>query len=811
MLKNYIKIALRNFGRNKGYTFINIFGLAAGITCFTLIMLYVQDELSYDRYHTQADRIYRVVEVIEGAEESSSQPFPTGPTLSSDFPHLVSASVRFFNLQAPSLVISYEPPEGEVRSFNERRFFFADSTVFDIFSFDLLRGNERTALNRPGTVVLTRSAARRYFGNEDPIGKNLLFEDEYPLEVTGLLAEPPRNSHFTFDLLASFATLRNTVYAQNPQVLENWYWNPAWTYVLLEEGADPESLEAQFPGFVEKYWPEAIKEQAWLYLQPLTDIHLYSHLDYEIAANSDISYVYIFSVIAIFVLLIACINFMSLSTARSSIRAKEVGLRKVAGAFRGQLVVQFLVEAVLMALLALVLALPLIDQLLPVLNAMADKSITLNLAGNWSVAALLAALVLGVGVASGLYPALYLSSFQPARVLKGSSRTGTGSSGLSVLFRKGLVVAQFSISVALIAGTFIAARQLDFLREARLGFDEEQVVMVPILRTSVSSRYDAIKDELLGDSHIRAVTISEDIIGSKYQTNTFQPEGTTEPTQFMRMFVHDDVIETFGIELLAGRDFSELRSADSLGLIINEAMVRHLGWGSPQEALGKSMGPFGDVERRVVGVTDNFHFSSLHRPVGPFVLSRLPDNRQMLNFFGRYLAVRIAPDDPQGALAAIENVWSRYVSDRPFEYLFVDQEIDRLYRSEENLSRVAGAFSVLAILIACLGLFGLATFSAERRVKEIGIRKVLGASMANIVSLLNREFLLLVAVGFVIAVPIAWFAMYTWLSDFAYRIEINPVVFLLAGGLALLVALGTVSWHSVRAALIDPVESLRSE
>lgn len=811
MIKNYLKIAFRNFSRNKGYVFINVFGLAAGITCFVLITLYVQDELAYDQYHENADRIYRVVEVVSDAEESSSQPFPAGPTLREDFPHLVSSSVRFFNLQAPSLAISYEPSNGEQRSFNERRFFFTDSTVFDVFSFDLLRGDENTALDRPGTVVLTRNAAQRYFGSEDPIGKTLMFEGQHPLEVTGLLAEPPRTSHFTFDFLASFSTLRSTVYAQNPQTLENWYWNPVWTYVQLKEDVSPETLEAQFPDFVQKYFPEQLKDQMHMYLQPLTDIHLYSNLDFEIAANSDITYVYIFSVIAIFVLLIACINFMSLATARSATRAKEVGLRKVSGAVRGQLIRQFLTESTLLSLVALILAVPLIDMLLPVLNNMSGKTITLNLAENWSLVGLLGLVTLGVGLISGLYPALYLSSYSPVQVLKGSSRTGTGTGGTSALFRKGLVVAQFAISIALIAGTFIATWQLDHLRQARLGFDQEQVVMVPILRTSVASRYAAIKDELLQHTGVRSVTIAEDILGSKYQTQTFQPEGTTEPQQYMRMFVYDDALATFGIELLAGRDYSEERADEGLGIIINEAMVRHLGWGSPKEAIGRSMGDFGDTQARVIGVTENFHFASLHRPVGPFVLPRLPDNLGALNFFGRYLAIRIAPDDPQGALASIEETWNSFIPGTPFEYLFVDQEMDRLYRAEENLSRVAGAFSILALMIACLGLFGLAAYSAEQRVKEIGIRKVLGATVTNIVSLLSKDYLRLVAIGFVIAVPVSWYVMNRWLADFAYRIEINPLVFLMAGGLVLLVAILTVSWQAVKAAFMNPVNSLRNE
>ncbi|MDX1531688.1 MAG: ABC transporter permease, partial [Rhodothermales bacterium] len=508
MLKNYLKVAVRNLRRWKGYAAINVFGLSTGIACFVLIALFVQDELSYDRYHEKADRIYRMVEVIEGAEESASQPLPVGAAIAETYPHLVEAAVRFFNLQAPTLAISYEPEGGTPRAFNEAEFFFADSTVFDVFSFELVRGDEATALDRPHTVVLTAAAAERYFGDADPLGKTLLLEEQHALEVTGVLAEVPPTSHFTFDFLASFSTLRNSVFGPNAQILENnWYWNPAWTYVLLQENVAPETLEAEFPGFVEQNWPDIIKDQSWLYLQPLTDIHLHSRLDFEIRPNSDDLYVYVFSVIAVFVLLTACINFMNLSTVRSMSRAKEVGMRKAVGAFKGQLVGQFLSESVLLSGIALVVAVPAVWLLLPVLNGMAGKAITLNpLVVPWLLPALVA-VALGVGVLAGLYPAFVLSRHEPARVLKGSLRTGTGG-GASALLRRGLVVAQFGISIALIAGTFVAVQQLEYLRSARLGFDTEEVVMVPILRTPAGQQYDAIKGALLQHPNIQAVTIA---------------------------------------------------------------------------------------------------------------------------------------------------------------------------------------------------------------------------------------------------------------------------------------------------------------
>ena len=809
MLKNYLKVAVRNLRRWKGYAAINVFGLATGLACFVLIALFVHDELSYDRYHTKADRIYRMVEIIEGAEESASNPLPVGAAVAETYPQFVEAAVRFFNLQAPTLAISYEPADGPARAFNEAAFFFADSTVFDVFDFALVRGDRATALDRPNTVVLTESAAQRYFGDADPVGKTLMFEEQHALEVTGVLAEVPATSHFTFDFLASWSTLRASVYAQNPGILDfNWYWNPAWTYVLLRDGVQPEALEAQFPDFIAQNWPDQIVDQSILYLQPLTDIHLTSRLDFEIRPNSDELYVWVFSLIAIFVLLTACINFMNLSTARSMSRAKEVGMRKAIGAFKGQLVGQFLSESVLLSTISLVVALPLVWALLPVMNAMADKAITLNpFAVPW-LWPLLALVALGVGALAGLYPAFVLSSYEPAHVLKASGRTGTGG-GASDLLRRGLVVAQFGISIALIAGTFVAASQLDYLRSARLGFDAEQVVMVPILRTPAVQQYDAIKGDLLSHPGVQAVTISEDVLGSKYQTNTYLPEGFTDPVQFPRLSVHHDFAKTFGIRMVAGRDYEEGRD-EGPAVIINESMVKRLGWASPQDAIGRSMGPAGqngELRREVVGVTEDFHFASLHQPIAPFVFDQL--NNPF--FFGRYLAIRITPDDVRGTLADIEGTWQTFLPDRPFEYLFVDQELDQLYRAEENLSRVAGAFSILAILIACLGVFALAAYAAEQRKKEIGIRKVLGASVPALVALLSKDFVRLVLVAFVVAAPVTYFAAQRWLGAFAYQVPVGPSPFLVAGFLALGIALATVSFHAIRAATANPTSTLRAE
>jgi len=573
MFQNYIKVALRNLAKHKGYSFINVFGLAIGISAFVLILLYVQDEISYDRYHEKSDRIYRIVELIEGAEESSSAPFPTGQTLASDFPHLVEKSVRFFNMQAPTLAMSYSPPSGDIVRFNESRFFFTDSTVFDVFDFDIIVGNPAKILSLPNTIVVTRSTAKKYFGDEDPIGKILKFENQQTLdfEVVGVIEDVRANSHFKFDFLASLMTL-NQFSREGEFQGNNWFWNPCWTYILLPENVNPEVLEEQFPAFVDKYFPPNIKADVKLWLQPLNDIHLTSRLDFEIGPNSDIAYVYIFSAVAFFILLIACINFMNLATARSSQRAREVGMRKAVGAERIQLISQFLGESMVLALFGLLVAIPLIYSALPVLNSFANKALVFAPLNNGLLVVSLIVVVISVGTLSGLYPAFYLSAFQPSHVLKGTLSVGRASA--ATILRKGLVATQFGISILLIIGTVAAYNQLDFLRNKKLGFDKERVVMVPIQLTSIHPRYKAFKAEELQHSRILSMTVLEDIPGSKYQTNNYQLEGKTESQQFPRMVVHDDLVKTLGMELAAGRAYSEDFPADSAeSIMVNEAFV----------------------------------------------------------------------------------------------------------------------------------------------------------------------------------------------------------------------------------------------
>jgi len=800
-VKNYFNIAVRNLIRQKGYSLINALGLSLGVACFILILLFIQDELRYDRYHEKANRIYRLTENIAPAERSSSQPFSVAPTLAHDYPAMIEHAVRFFNMQAPTLTLDNGP---QLR-FNERKFFFVDSTVFEVFTFPFAKGDPKTALLEPYAVVMTEAMAKKYFGSTDAMGQTLRFEGQHNLKVTGIIAPVPENSHFKFDFLASFSTITGMQNGVKPQ---GWNWNPCWTYLLLTEGTSPEALAAQLPGFVKAYFPDNIRDRVSLHLQALTNIHLRSHLDFEIEPNSNIAYVYIFSVIAGFVLLIACINFMNLATARSAKRAREVGMRKVLGAERAQLIRQFLGESFIMSLLAVALALPLVDLSLPFLNAFLGKALALDLFGNSVLLPSLIGVVVLVGFAAGIYPAFVLSAFRPLQVLKGRLNL-TGFDWTAVM-RKGLVITQFAISIILIIGTLFAYKQLRYLQQAHLGFDKEQVVMINILRANLASRYEELKNRLLQNSNVLRVTTSEEVLGSKYQTNPFKPQGFTENQQFQRLMVGHDFVETFNLELVAGRSFSkEYSTDDSLAVMINEAMVRHLNWGSPQAALGK-----GFIGRRrtqvVIGVLKDFHYASLHNSIGPFVLD-MADTEGQHNFFDRYLAVRIAPENFQETLAALQQTWSEFLPNRPFEYFFMDDEFEKLYRAEANLSRIAGAFAAFAIFVGCLGLFGLTSFTSEQRTKEIGIRKTLGASVANVTALLSKDFIKLVLLANVVAWPVAWFAMNEWLQNFAYRIETSWWVFALAGGLALLIALLTVSTQAIKAALANPVESLRYE
>ena len=798
MLKNYIKVALRAMRKQTVYSVINVAGLSIGIACCCFIFLYVQDEFSYDQYHANADRIVRIAEDLKTSSETlyqaTSSP-PMGAAFVNDFPEVLD-KVRF---TSTSGLFQYQD-----RRFQEDNLFFADSSVFEVFSFELLQGNPKTALVAPWSLVLTEAAARKYFDDESPLGQTLTDEDNNTFTITGIMAEVPRNSHFTFDGLISFSTWE-TFY---PDTDNAWFWNGFYTYLLLEEGTDKTVLEAKVPDFIERHMGEQSRQIGMGYemlpLIPLTDIHLTSHRTWELATNGNRLYLYIFSAVAVFILLIACINFMNLATARSAERAKEVGLRKVVGAKRVQLTGQFLSESFLMTVLAMLLALGLCWVLMPFFNTLTEKSLGLGSLLNRTNGTWLIGVVLVVGVVAGGYPALVLSGFRPVRVLKGQFR----STDQGALLRKGLVVFQFAVSMILIVGTAVVMQQLSYLQAQNLGFTQEQMLVLNYNYDDEVQRHaEAIKQTFLTHPGVVRAATSMTTPGTE-PTNLFTrveiDEGDEREANLNYYPVDFDFIDTYDLEVLAGRGFSRDFPTDTLeSIVINEAMLAHFGWATPEEALEKKF-IRGRSTMKVIGVVRDFNYRSLREHVQPLGLFIGPG-------WTRYLSLRLRTDALQSTMAAIEHQWEALVPQRPFDAFFLDDHFNRQYRAEERFAALFRYFAGLGILIACLGLFGLASFTAQQRTKEIGVRKVLGATVGQILVLLSKDFARLVLIAFVVATPVAYFAMDWWLASFAYRADMEAWLFMIAGLLAFVIAGLTVSYQALKAAYANPVEALRYE
>ena len=803
MIWNYLKITFRNIYKRKFYAFINITGLAIGIAGFLIISLYIADELSYDRYHSKANQIYRLVNVydFEGVGENSvSSPFPVAFALKNDYPDMVENVVRVFNFQAPRSFIEYKE-----NRFNEKRFFFADSTFFEIFDHQFVSGNPKTALNEQSSVVITESTAKRYFGNEDPMGKLIKFEKQLNLKVSGIIKDVPKQSHFQFDFIASLSTTKQSFGGAYPKT---WVWNPCWTYLQLHEKTIPNNLEAAFPDFIEKYFYDAEKDNISLYLQALSDIHLKSHLDYEIEPNNSIISIYILSALALFILIIAIINYMNLATATSSTRAKEIGIKKVTGAYRWQLFVQFLGESIMVSFIALLVALIFIEFLLPGFNDFTGKNILIQRLlepGNILI-------VIGIGLFSGLisgvYPAIYLSGFNPISILKGSLRHGT-KSGLS---RKILVVLQFTISIVFIISTSLIHDQLKYMRNADLGFNKENIIVVPINRTPIASIYKSFKGELLQNANITSVTVMDDIFGSAHNTHEFRPEGLPEDQwQFYpALVVKYDFLKTFDIKILAGRDYMEENKTDpAKGILINEAMVQHMGWDNNEAAIGKKFSSLRG-EERVIGVFNNFNVTSLHEKSGPFVFNMKEDPRTIM-FFMKYMAVRVVPGSEKEVLGYLEKQWGKTDNDRPFEYFILSDYLARMYKDEDNLSGLSKLLTGIIIIIALMGLLGLTSFLVEQKTKEIGIRKVMGASALDIIKSISKEFIWLILISSFLAWIVAYFIIIDWLNRFAYQVSINWLIFIEAALFALILAMAITSIRAYIASKANPVETLNYE
>jgi putative ABC transport system permease protein len=785
MIKNYIKIALRNLTRHKGYSLINITGLAIGMACCILILLWVQDELRFDRFHKNADNICRVIQDIKFSDHSTTWAItqgPLGPSLKEDFPEIVNftrVTGRRFRLN-----------HGD-QSFDEV-LGMADGSIFEMFTFPLIEGDPQTALSDPHSIVLTEEMAKKYFGDEHPIGKILKADDQYDFLVTGIMEEFPLNSHFRYDFLIPFIFGRELKYT-----VDNWRNSQFSTYVQVQEGISYQEVVQKISGYL--YEKPTIEKDAKLNLQPLERIHLYSNYEFD-RPHGDITYVTIFSLIAFFILLIACINFMNLTTARSANRAREVGMRKVAGAYRRDLVRQFFGESILLAFIALIFAVGIVVLLLPVFNDLAAKELSFGISGNVHALLVLVGIALLTGIIAGSYPALFLSAFQPAIVLKGTLHSGTRGS----IFRKVLVVLQFSLTILLIVCTTIVYNQMNFMRNRKLGYHKEYLVYAA-LRGDMRQQFDVVKEELLKNPNILDVTSSGNTptYGYNFSNSLWRWEGQDPDEEILMRasFIDYNYFETFGMEIIEGRSYSKEFSTDPTeALIVNEEAVKVMGMESP---LGKQLG-IGDNQAKIIGVVKNYHFRSLKQEIEPLILILNPQNCWAL-------FARLNSEDVSKTIGHMEKIWGQFAPGYPFNYRFMDEAIDNLYRSEQQIGTLFGYFSILAIFISCLGLFGLASFMAEQRTKEIGIRKVLGATVSNILLLLSKEFAKWVLIANLIAWPVAYYAMNRWLQGYAYRINIALWSFILAAVLALAIALFTVSYQAVRAATANPADALRYE
>ena len=785
MFKNYLKIALRNIKRHKGYSFINIVGLAIGMACCILILLWVQDELSYDRFHENADDIYRVIQDINFTDHSTTWAItqgPLGPSLKEDYSEIINA-VR---ITGRGLRLTYDE-----KSYDEG-VGMADGSIFEMFTFPLIKGDPATALSDPFSIILTEEMAAKYFGEEDPIGKIIKADNQWDFQVTGVMKNVPRNSHLQFDFLIPFIFGRELNYT-----VDRWGNSQFRTYVQLQKGVAGQEVIQKISGHL--FEKPTIEKDARLNLQALTWIHLYSNYEYD-SAHGDIMYVTLFSIIAFFILLIACINFMNLATARSGNRAKEVGMRKVAGAHRTDIIKQFYGESILLAFIALLFAVVFVWLLLPVFNNLAAKELSMNLSGNLSILLGLLCIAILTGIISGSYPALFLSAFQPVMVLKGSRLSGSKGS----IFRKILVVFQFSLTILLIVCTAGVYNQINYMRNRKLGYDREHMIYFG-MRGDMRTQFDAVKNELLQNPNILGVTASSNVptYGYTFSNSLWRWEGQSPDEEILMraVFIDVDYFKTFGMEIAEGRSFSREFPTDATeAIMINEEAVKAMGM---ESAIGKRLS-IQDNNFNIIGVVKNYHFRSLRQKIDPLILIYNPGN-------SRALFARLRSDNIPQTIGYIENLWKKFAPGFPFNYRFLDEALDMLYRSEQRIGTLFQYFSFLAILISCLGLLGLASFMAEKRTKEIGIRKVLGASISNIAMLLSKEFTKWVLVANVIAWPIAYFAVSKWLQSYVYKANITIWSFILSGVLALFIALITVSYQSIKAALANPIDSLRYE
>jgi putative ABC transport system permease protein len=808
MLYNYLKIAYRSLLKYKFISFINVSGLAIGFTCCLLIVGYILNEISYDRSNPKANDIYRVSRKFHSDKgvlslQLASVAPPFGPLLINEYPD-IQKMTRVLNIGNPAMKY------GD-KNFNEKEVYAADENFFSFFNVKVVKGDSKTALNQPGALMLSEEVAEKYFGNQDPVNQVVRLYNQYNMKVTGVYKAFPVNSHFHPRILVSFNTLKDPAIYGEEQLRTNWGNNSFMTYLMLPENYPAESLEKKFPAFLDKHMAGQYgggKPSLFttINLQKLTDIHLLSHMDDEAEPNGDIKRVYVFSAIALFILLIACINYMNLATARSVLRAREIGIRKVTGATKGELIAQFLTESVLITLIALLIAFVLTAICFPLMNRLSGLDLTVDSLLKWNILLPVIIIPVLVGLLSGLYPALFMSSFQPIKTLKGFLKVGSGN----VSFRQVLVVLQFSISIILIISTAIVFQQLHFMQKTNLGYDRQHIVTIDY-NNSLVPNYQSFRQQLLQHPGIEAAGRSSRTPTGRLldsQGSGIIKDDSIAPSNADLKYVmaDDQFIPAYKIKVVAGRNFSKEFGTDTSAYILNETAAKTLGFQNPADIVGKSMS-YGGNMGRVIGIMGDFHFESMHQKIVPLVLFT---DRSTGNSFSD-ISIRISGKNIPAAISHIQSTYKKFLPEVPFQYSFLDEKFQRLYESELKQGSIFAVFSGIAIFIACLGLFGLSAFAITQRFKEIGVRKVLGASVNSIVQLLSKDFLKLVAVAAVIAFPVAWYAMHTWLQDFAYRVTIAWWIFLLAGIIAAFIAIITISTQAIKAALSNPVKSLRSE
>jgi len=790
MIRNYLKVAWRNLVKNKVFSLINILGLTIGITVCMMIFLFIMNEFSVDKFHKQGKNIYRV---MRGYDVTKNRvPYLSGPyatALLNDFPGEIKKAVR---VMVSNGLVSF----GDV-SFNEKKLYIADDGFFTLFSFPLVKGDPATALKEPGSVVLSEATAKKYFGKQDPIGKVIAIDKTLQLKVTGICKNVPSNSHLDFDLVMPLSNYYS----------ESWFnvWinNNNFTYVLLDEKVNKAQLEKRFAPFMQKYMGKDMERMGAkldIALTPLTDIYFEPTSSFDKVKHGDKKVVYIFLSIAVFILLIACINFMNLSTIRAVERSKEVGLRKVMGALRNHLVWQFIGESILLTLIACIFSVALLQLVMPVYNGLLGYSLTVS----WNATPIylfLAGVILVVGFLAGSYPAFFLSVFSPIQALKGKLRLGKGGA----FFRQALVVVQFSISVLLIIGTIIIMSQMKYVKEKELGYDQEHSIIVPIDNGEFYDHRLTFKHELQRNATIASVSLMSGEPGGFFDLHTFEAEGQRDVWKSRTSFADFEFVKTLGLKIIAGRNFSPQYATDTTdAVLINRTAAVDLGF-TPEQAIGKWIKNTvrDSARRRVVGVVEDFNFLSLKEKMDPLVISPSEDRRVAV--------IKIRPGNIQSAIATIKNQYGKAAPVYPFEYTFLDQKFDAIYKADLRQQKILSIFSGLAIFIACLGLFGLASFTANKRIKEIGVRKVLGSSVQNIVILLSKDLLKPVLIATLIAIPVGYYVMNNWLQDFAYRTPLHWWVFVIAAAITFFIALFTVGIKALKAAVANPVQSLRTE